>query len=95
MNSTNDDLDSMSENTDDTDFKVELRACQCFLVDSEMEEGRQRVMDFVMSTLKNVLGNKKLDRFSKDFNYTSRVNLAFGFVMKRLEDRCSRYFYAQ
>ena len=46
---------------DNADLKEELQACQHFLVDSELEKGRHRVFNFVMSTLDNSLIIKKLD----------------------------------
>ena len=79
---------------DDADLKEELQACQHFLVDSELEKGRHRVFNFAMSTFDNSLINKKLDLVFKGLECAAKVNLAFGFVLKNVEDGSYRYFYA-
>ena len=71
---------------DDADLKEELQACQHFLVDSELEKGRHRVFNFVMSTFDNSLVNKKLDLVFNSLKCAAKVNLAFGFVLKNIED---------
>ena len=47
-----------------------------------------------MSTFDNCLINKKLDLVFKGLNRASKVNRAFGFVLKNVEDGSCRYFYA-
>ena len=79
---------------DDADLKEELQACQHFLVDSELEKGRNRVFNFAMSTFDKSLNKKKLDLVFKGLECPAKVNLAFGFVLKNIEDRSCRYFYA-
>ena len=79
---------------DDADLKEELQACQLFLVDSELEKGRHRLFNFAMSTFDNSLINKKLDLVFKGLECAAKVNLAFGFVLKNVEDGSCRYFYA-
>ena len=78
---------------DDADLKEELQACQHFLVDSELEKGRHRVLNFAMSTFDNSLINKKLDLVFKGLECAAKVNLAFGFVLKNIEDGSCRYFF--
>ena len=46
---------------DDADLKEELQACQPFLVDSELEKGRNCFFHFAMSNFDNSLLNKKID----------------------------------
>ena len=75
---------------DDADLKEELQACQHFLVDSELEKGRHRVFNFAMSTFDNSLINKKLDLVFKGLECAAKVNLAFGFVLKNVEDGSCR-----
>ena len=79
---------------DDADLKEELQACQYFLVDSELERGRHRVFNFAMSTCDNSLTIKKLDLVFNGLKCAAKVNLAFGFVLKNVEDGSCRYFYA-
>ena len=71
---------------DDADLKEELQACQHFLVDSELGKGRHRVFNFAISTFDNSLIHKKLDLPFKGLKYALKVNRAFGFVLKNVED---------
>ena len=71
---------------DNADLKEELQACQPFLVDSELEKGRHRVFNFTMSTFDNSLINQKLNLVFKGLECLAKVNLAFGFVLKNVED---------
>ena len=79
---------------EDADLKEELQACQHFLVDSELEKGRNRVFKFAMSTFDNSLITKKLDLVFKGLKCAAKVNPVFGFVLKNFEDGSCRYFYA-
>ena len=79
---------------DNADLKEELQACQHFLVDSELEKGRHSVFSFAMSTFDNSLINKKLDLVFSGLKCAAKVNLAFGFVLKNVEDGSCRFFYA-
>ena len=79
---------------DDADLKQELQACQNFLVDSELEKGRHRFFNFAMSTFDNSLIIKKLDLVFIGLNCAAKVNLAFGFVLKSVEDgSCSNFYF--
>ena len=93
MKSAEFDVSNLLEN-DDADLKEELQACHHFLVDSELEKGRHRVFNFAMSTFDNSLINKKLDLVFKVLECAAKVNLAFGFVLKNVEDGSCIYFYA-
>ena len=75
---------------DDADLKEKLQEGEHFLVEFELEKGRHRVFNFTMSTSENYLINKKLDLVFKGLNCAAKVILAFGFVLKNVEDRsCS------
>ena len=78
---------------DDAYLKEEFQACQHFLVDSELEKGRHRVLNFAMSTFDNSLIFKKLDLVFNGLKCAAKVNLAFGFVLKNFEDGSCRFFY--
>ena len=93
MKSAEFDVSNLLED-DNADLKEELQACQHFLVDSELEKGRHRVFIFAMSTFDNSLINEKLDLVSKGLECAAKANLAFGFVLKNVEDGSCRYFYA-
>ena len=72
------------------DLKEELQACQLFLVDSELEKGRHRVFIFAISTFDNSLITKKLDLVFKGLTWAVKVNLAFDFALKNVEDASCR-----
>ena len=79
---------------DDANLKEELQACQHFVVDSELEKGRHCVFNFFMSTFDNFLINQKLDLVFKRLKCAAKLNLAFGVVLKNVEDGSCRYYYA-
>ena len=89
MKSAEFDVKNLQED-DDADLKEELQACQHFLADSELEKGRHRVFNFAMSTFDNSLINKKLDLVLKGLKCAAKVNHAFGFVLKNVEDSSCR-----
>ena len=60
----------------------------------ELEKGRHRVFNFAISTFDNSLINEKLDLVFNGLKCAAKVNLAFGFVLKNVEDGSCRYFYA-
>ena len=47
-----------------------------------------------METLNERIVNEKLDQFSNNLNCAAKMNLAFGFILKNVEDGGFRYFYA-
>ena len=59
-----------------------------------MEKGRHRVFNFAMSSFDVSLLNDKLDYVFKELKCAAKVNLAFGFVLKKIEEGMCRYFYA-
>ena len=79
---------------DDADLKKETQACQHFLVDSELEKGRHPVFNIAMSAFDSSLINRILDLVFNGLKCAAKVNLAFGFVLKNVEDGSRRYYYA-
>ena len=59
-----------------------------------MENGRHRVFNFAESSFDVSVLNDKLDYVSKELKCAAKVNLAFGFVLKNIEDGICRHFYA-
>ena len=47
-----------------------------------------------METLNETIVNEKLDHFLNNLKRAAKVNLAFGFILKNIEDGGFRYFYA-
>ena len=71
-----------------------MRSCQHFLVDSELERATHKVFNYAVETLKETIVNEKLDHFFNNLKCAAKVNLAFGFILKNIEDGGFRYFYA-
>ena len=60
-----------------------------------MENGRHRVFKFAMSSFDMCFLNDKLDYVFKELKCAAKVNLAFRFVLKNIEDGLCRFFYTQ
>ena len=75
-------------------LREELRSCQHFLVDSELERARHKVYNYAVQTLNETIVNEKLDHCFNNLKCAAKVNLAFGFSLKNIEDGGFTYFYA-
>ena len=91
---SNIDVDDIVGDVDDQSLREELESCKHFLSDTEMENGRHRVFNFAMSSFDMSLLNDKLDYVFKELKCAAKVNIAFGFLLKNIEDGMCRYFYA-
>ena len=90
---SNIDVDVIVGDVNDQSLREELQSCKHFSTDTEMENGRHRVFNFVMSTFDLSLLNDKLDYVFKELKCAAKVNYAFGFVLKSIGDGKCRYFY--
>ena len=88
------DLEHIVGDVEDHSLREELRSCQHFLVDSELERARHKVFNYAVESLNETIVNEKLDHFFNNLKCAAKVNLAFGFILKNLEDGGFRYFYA-
>ena len=88
------DVEHIVGDVEDHSLREELRSCQHFLADSELERARHKVFNYAVETLNKTLVNEKLDHFFNKLKCAAKVNLAFGFVLKHIEDGGFRYFYA-
>ena len=88
------DVEHIVGDVDDHILREELRSCQHFLVDSELERARHKVFNYAVETLNETIVNEKLDHFFNNLKCAAKVNLAFGFILKNIEDGGFRYFYA-
>ena len=79
---------------EDHSFTEELRSCQHFLVDSELQRARHKVFNYAVETLNETVVNEKLDHFFNNLKSAAKVNVALGFILKNIEDGGFRYFYA-
>ena len=91
---SNIDVEDVVGDVDDQSLREELESCKHFLTDTEMENGRHRVFNFAMSSFDISLLNDKLDYVFNELKFAAKVNLAFAFVLKNIEDGMCRYFYA-
>ena len=75
-------------------LREELRCCQHFLVDSELERAKRKVFNYALETRNETIVNEKLDHFFNNLKCAAKVNLAFSFILKIIEDGGFKYFYA-
>ena len=75
--------------------RKELRSCQHFLVDSELEGARHKVFIYAIENLNAEIVDEKLDHFFDNSKCATLLNLAFGFILRKIKDGGFRYFYAQ
>ena len=80
---------------EDHKLREDLRSCQHFLVDSELEKARYKVLNYAVETLNEAIVNEKLDHFFNNLKCAAKVILAFGFILKNIEDGGFRCFYAR
>ena len=64
------------EGEDGEKQKEELTACQHFLVDTEMENGRHKVINFQMTKLDTRINNEKLEEVFNKLNSAAKINIA-------------------
>ena len=88
------DVEDIEGAVDDQSLREELETCKHFLSDTEMEIGRQRLFNFAMSSFDVSLINDELDYVFKELKCAAKINIAFGFKLKNIEDGMCRYFYA-
>ena len=88
------DVEHIMGDVEDHRLREELLSCQHFLVDSELERTRHKVFNYAVETPIETLVNEKHDQFFNNFKCAAKVNLAFGFILKNIEDGGFRYFYA-
>ena len=79
---------------EDHSLTKELRSCQRFLVDSELERAIHKVFKYAVETLNETIVNEKIDHFSNNLKCAAKLNLAFDFILKNIDDGGFRYFYA-
>ena len=85
-------LEHIVGDVEDHSLREELRSCQHFLADSEFERARHKVFNYAMETLNQTIVNEKLDHFFNKLKCAAKVNPAFGFILKNMENGRFRYF---
>ena len=86
------DVEHIVGDVEDHRLREQLRSCQHFLVDSELERARHKVFKNAVETLNETSVNEKLHHFFNNLKCAAKVNLAFGFILKYIEDGWFRYF---
>ena len=88
------DVEHIVGDVEDSRLREELRSCQHFLVGSELERARHKVLNYAVETLNETTVNEKLDLLLDNSKCATKMNLAFGFLLNLIEDGGFRYFYA-
>ena len=88
------DVQHIVGDVEDHRLREELRSCQHFLVHSELERTRHKVFNYVVETFNETIVNEKLDHFFNNSKCAAKVNRAFGFILKNIEDGGFRFFFA-
>ena len=81
------------EREDEEKLKEELSACQHFVVDTEMQNEKYKVLNFQMSKLGTEIINEKLDENFNKLDSANNITIALGFVLRKIETGEYRYFY--
>ena len=87
-------MQSLADAGDDRSLEEELQSCRHFLVDSEIQEGRHSVFNFVVNNLTAHVIEEKLGRVLHKLSCALKLNLALGFILRNIEGGKFRYFYA-
>ena len=67
-------------------LKKELCSCHYSLVDSQPEGTRHKVINYAMGNINDAKVDEKLDHFLNNLKCGARMNLAFGFILKNIEE---------
>ena len=88
------DVENIVGDVEDHNLREKLRFCQHFLVDAELKRARHKVFKYAVENLKETIVNEKFYHVFINSKCASKVNLAFGFILKIIEDGGFRFFYA-
>ena len=88
------DVEHIVGDVEDHRLREELRSCQLFLVDTELERARYKVFYYAIENLSAEIVDEKLDDFFNTLKSATKVNLSFGFILRNIEDGGFRYFDA-
>ena len=86
--SSNIDVEDIVGDVDDQTLREELESCKHFSTNTEMENGKHRIFILAMSYFDMSLLNDKLDYVFKELKCAAKVDLAFGFVLKKIRMEC-------
>ena len=80
------DVEHIVGDVEDHSLREELCPYQHFLVDLERERARHKVFNYAVETLNETIVNEKLEHFFSNLKCAAKVNLAFCFIFKNIED---------
>ena len=87
-------VEHISGDFEDHRLREELRSCQHFLVNSELERAKHKRFKYSVENINAKNIDENLDQFFNNLKFAAKINLAFGFNLRNLEDGGLRYFYA-
>ena len=73
------DVEHIVADVEDDMFREELRSCQHFLAESELERARHEVSNYAVETLNQTIVNENFDHFFKQFEMCSKSESGFWF----------------
>ena len=88
------DVEHRVEDVEDHRLREGLRSSQHFLVDSELERAKHKVFNYAIENLNAKIVDKKFDHFFNNLKFAAKMDLAFGFTLRNIEDGGFRRFYA-
>ena len=88
------DVEHIVGDVEDHNSREYMRSFQHFLLDSKHERARHTIINYAVESLNKLIVNEKFDHFFNILKCVAKVNLAFGFLLKNLEDGGFRYFHA-
>ena len=74
-----DNMEHIVGDVEDQRLREELRSCQSFLVDSNLEWARHKVFNYTVETRIETIVNDKLDHFFNYLKCAEKLSLPFGF----------------
>ena len=80
------DVEPIVGDVEDHSLREELRSCQHFLVDSEPERARHKVFNYAVETFNDTIVKENFDNFFINLICAGKVNMAFRFILKNIED---------
>ena len=86
------DVEHIVVDVGDQRLREELRSYRHFLVNSELERARNKVFMYAVETFNEAIVNEKLDHFFNNLKCAAKVNLAFDFILAKIEDGGSDTF---
>ena len=79
---------------EDHRLREELRSCQHFLVDSELERAGHKVFNYAIENINAEIVDEKLDHFFNNLKCAAKFDLVFGVILRNIEDGGFKCFYA-